>query len=396
MIQSSSVKSKTWCVIPVYNNMRTLQSVVRGCKHQLENVVVVDDGSTDVDVGGMLGDENVIVLNHSENKGKGTALMTGFKYVQSQGGNYAITIDADGQHYPQDLDRIINEIKDQDDAIVIGSRDFSAENVPGKSKFGRRFANFWFKVETGLSIDDCQSGYRAYPIDYISKLSLKGKRYDFETEVIVKAAWAGLKIKTVDVGVHYAKKGERISHFKGFLDNLRISIMHAQLVLRRLSPVPHKKLIQRKEDAIYKELLKHPIKVLKFLLNENSTPVGLAASAAVGTFLAVLPLLSIHTLVIIYVATRLHLNKVMAVSIQNLCIPPFVPVACIELGYYMRYGKWLTDVSLNTVFGQFAERIWEWLLGSLIVAPVLATIVGVIVFFISQALQRRMVRYARN
>ena len=180
------------------------------------------------------------------------------------------------------------------------------------------------------------------------------------------------------------------------MDNLRISIMHAQLVLRRLAPIPHKKLIQREEDAIYKELFKHPVKVIKFLLHENATPVGLAASAAVGTFLAVLPLLSIHTLVIIYVATRLHLNKVMAVSIQNLCIPPFVPVACIELGYYMRYGRWLTDVSLNTVFGQFAERIWEWLLGSLIVAPVLAVIVGVVVFFVSQALQIRMVKYAKS
>ena len=376
--------------------MKTLQSVVRGCKHQLENIVIVDDGSTDFEVSRIAVDENVIVIKHPENKGKGSALITGFKYVEEQGGKYAITIDADGQHYPQDISKIVDKIEDQDDVIVIGSRDFSTENVPGKSKFGRNFSNFWFKVETGLSIDDCQSGYRAYPINYILKLNLKGKRYDFETEVITKAAWAGLRIETVNVGVHYAKKEERISHFKGFLDNLRISIMHAQLVLRRLAPIPHKKLIQREEDAIYKELFKHPVKVIKFLLHENATPVGLAASAAVGTFLAVLPLLSIHTLVIIYVATRLHLNKVMAVSIQNLCIPPFVPVACIELGYYMRYGRWLTDVSLNTVFGQFAERIWEWLLGSLIVAPVLAVIVGVVVFFVSQALQIRMVKYAKS
>ena len=172
MIQSSSVKNKTWCVIPVYNNAKTLQSVVRSCKRQIENVVIVDDGSTDLDVSRMAVDENVIVIKHPENKGKGLALMTGFKYVEEQGGKYAITIDADGQHYPQDIDRIIAKIEDQDDVIVIGSRDFSAENIPGKSKFGRNLANFWFKVETGLSIDDCQSGYRAYPIDYILKLNL--------------------------------------------------------------------------------------------------------------------------------------------------------------------------------------------------------------------------------
>jgi len=157
MIQSSFKKDKVWCVIPVYNNGKTLQAVVKGCKHQLENIVVVDDGSIDLDVRLTVVNENVIVIKHQSNKGKGSALMTGFKYVQEQGGIYAITIDADGQHYPQDIGKFIAAVEGQDDIIVIGSRDFSAENIPGKSKFGRSFANFWFKLETGLSVDDCQS-----------------------------------------------------------------------------------------------------------------------------------------------------------------------------------------------------------------------------------------------
>ena len=122
----------------------------------------------------------------------------------------------------------------------------------------------------------------------------------------------------------------------------------------------------------------------------------MAVSAGVGIFLAVLPLLSVHTLVIIYVTTRLHLNKVMAVSIQNLCIPPFVPVACVQLGYYMRHGHWLTDISLETVFGQLGSRIYEWLLGSLIIAPVMAMVVGLIVFFLARKLEKKVLGHGRK
>jgi uncharacterized protein (DUF2062 family) len=127
--------------------------------------------------------------------------------------------------------------------------------------------------------------------------------------------------------------------------------------------------------------------MLKALLKENATPGLLAASAAVGTFLAALPLISVHTLVIIYVATRLQLNKVMAVSIQNLCMPPFVPMVCIELGYRMRYGSWLTDFSSKTILGELHHRLFEWLLGSLVVAPVAAALVGGVVFLGARAIQ---------
>ena len=159
-------------------------------------------------------------------------------------------------------------------------------------------------------------------------------------------------------------------------------------------PLPYKKLVLSPEKHFEINMLRHPVKIIKELLSESTTPVDLAVSAGVGILLAVLPLLSIHTLVIIYVTTRLHLNKVMAVSIQHLCMPPFVPVACAELGHYMLYGRWLTDVSLHTIFGQLNQRIFEWLLGSLIVAPVMAVVVGTIVYFIAKHVQKRDAAYA--
>jgi uncharacterized protein (DUF2062 family) len=103
----------------------------------------------------------------------------------------------------------------------------------------------------------------------------------------------------------------------------------------------------------------------------------------VSIFLAVLPLLSVHMVVILYVVSRLHLNKVMALAIQNICMPPFVPVLCVEIGHYLLYRQWITEVSLQVIFWQLKDRVWEWLIGSLIVAPLLAAVVAAIVFFVS-------------
>ena len=99
---------------------------------------------------------------------------------------------------------------------------------------------------------------------------------------------------------------------------------------------------------------------------------GLAAAAAVGTFLAVLPLLGVHTLAILYVTVRLNLNKIMALAIQNLFMPPLTPFLCIELGYYLRHGHWWTELTFDSVVREMPYRLWEWLLGSLVLAPVFA------------------------
>jgi uncharacterized protein (DUF2062 family) len=278
-------------------------------------------------------------------------------------------------------------LQDDETAIVIGCRRFEGKNVPRASAFGRKFANLWLRLETGVSIDDCQSGFRAYPVKHLSQLKLSGSHFDFESEVLARAAWAGLKLKTVDIDVWYPEPSLRISSFRPVVDNLRLSRMHARLVGRRLLPIPQQKLVPSAETHLDPRALLHPIKMLKGLLKESATPGLLAVSAAVGTFLAALPLISVHTLVILYVATRLQLNKVMAVSIQNLCMPPFVPMICIEVGYRMRYGQWLTDFSPTVIFGEAHQRLFEWLLGSLVVAPIAAVLVGGIVFLAAWALQ---------
>jgi uncharacterized protein (DUF2062 family) len=246
-------------------------------------------------------------------------------------------------------------------------------------------------VETGCVVGDCQSGFRAYPVRELNRLTFGGSRYDFEAEVLARGAWAGLVLKNVAIRVVYPKPGERVSSFHPLRDNLWLTHRHALLVLRRLVPLPHRRLVPAKK-AFDLSLLRHPAQVLRLLLKENATPQGLALAAGVGMFIAVLPIFFLHTGVILYFAQRLRLNKLVALNIQHLAMPPFVPALCIELGYYLRHGRWLTDLSFATVFRQFSARLYEWFLGSLFVAPLAALLAGSVMYLAASAI--RKVRHA--
>ena len=380
-----------WCAVPVFNNRETVRQVVTACRDVLSHVVVIDDGSTDADLVELLSGLDVVVLQHEKNLGKGQAILTASRYIEAQGSEYMITIDADGQHLPQDIEKFLPLLREDVPGIIIGCRDFTTDNVPLSSRFGRSFANFWLLVETGKIVKDCQSGFRAYPVRYLNQMNFKGTHYDFEAEVLAKAAWGGLELTAVDIDVVYPKPEERVSSFKPFLDNLRLTGIHSMLVGRRMLPIGHKKLAPNRKTLDI-SILRHPGKVLKMLLKESATPEGLALSAAVGMCIAVLPILFMHSAVIFYFSLRFNLNKIVALNVQHLAMPPFIPALCIEVGYYLRHGRWLTDLSFATVFQQFSSRLFEWFIGSLIIAPLAAIITGAVMYVTATAIKK--VRFA--
>lgn len=216
-------------VIPVYNNPETVEEVVRDALETGASVIVVDDGSEPAVAPGFESDR-LQVLRHTHNKGKGEAILTGGIHAKSLGFRSFFVVDADGQHYPGEITRF--EGKRLDECIVIGNRNFG-ENVPGSSVFGRKFSNFWVRLETGLSLDDTQSGFRSYPVSVLD-LPLRKKRYDFEIEVLVRHVWRGGCVEEVPISVYYPEPEERVSHFDKFRDNVRLSMLHASLVLGRL------------------------------------------------------------------------------------------------------------------------------------------------------------------
>ncbi len=379
---------KTDCcvVIPVYNNAATVRGVILRSLAQIPNVLVVDDGSTDLDLTTLPDEPGLTILRHEKNRGKGAAIRTAIEYLRDKPFVYMLTLDADGQHNPEDIPNFFPYMEADDHSMLIGCRDFDrTEHVPGSSRFGRAFANFWMKIETGLTVGDCQSGFRAYPMRWIPNLRCLCSHYNFETEILVRAAWGNLDFHDVPITVHYPKPGERISHFKPFMDNLRLSLIHAHLTGLRCLPYPKQKLRRKKKSlSIFR-----PKELFLALLRENATPIGLGASAALGSFLAVLPIPGFHIAAILYASERLHLNKVMSFAIQHLFMPPVSPFLCIELGYYLHKGKFLTTLTFETVVREMPLRLWEWFLGSLILAPFWSIVCGVLVWAAAALFQRR-------
>ena len=180
---------------------------------------------------------NILVTRHELNKGKGSALSTAFQFAKSGDYTHCISIDSDGQHFPEDIPNFLNSIKLNPECLWIGDRNFSpqkTQNVPLSSIFGRWFSNLWVWIETGTWLVDSQSGYRGYPIRKIDFQRLKKKNFDFEIEVLVNYLWSGIQVKSLPISCTYAKKTERVTHFKPLKDNLRLTLLHTQLVCHKI------------------------------------------------------------------------------------------------------------------------------------------------------------------
>ncbi len=247
-------------IIPTYNNDRTLEKVINDTLKITHDVIVVNDGSTDrtASILNRLHD-GIETVSYSKNRGKGSALREGFKRASDLGYEYAVTLDSDGQHFPSDIPKFLDIVKPGEDILVIGSRDMTDKNIPGISLFGRKFSNFWVRLETGLDIGDSQSGYRLYTVSKINKFHFFTVKYDFELESLVRWIWRGYPVKTVPVGVYYPPEGERVSHFKGFKDNFRISMLNTVLVAVTFTCIIPGRLIRLAFGAL-KKILSHGLR----------------------------------------------------------------------------------------------------------------------------------------
>lgn len=217
-------------IIPTYNNSKTLERVVNGVLELTSNVLVVNDGSTDATFEILNKYSQITSIHVAKNQGKGNALRVGFRKAKELKYDYAITIDSDGQHFPDDVPVFLNALElEENPVVLIGSRNMNQDNVPKKSSFGNKFSNFWFWFETGVQLEDTQSGYRLYPLNSIPKRYFTNK-FEFEIEVIVRTAWKGVPVKNIPIKILY-DPNERVTHFRPFQDFTRISILNTILVI---------------------------------------------------------------------------------------------------------------------------------------------------------------------
>ena len=231
---SSNNKNRFAFVIPVYNHAGTVAQVARDALAPGYPVFVVDDGSTDNTYDQTKDIQGIHVLRHEQNHGKGAAILTGFT-AASAVADWAITIDADAQHDPQDAQNLIQSIPRGTRPIVVGARQgMTGANVPWTSSFGRKFSNFWVWISGGPKISDSQSGFRLYPLPETLNLRTKARRFQFEVEILVTANRNGIPIIEAPVRVHYNPEGGRISHFRPFVDFCRNSSTFTRLIFRRI------------------------------------------------------------------------------------------------------------------------------------------------------------------
>lgn len=369
-------------VIAHYNHMATLRQVAQGCRALWPHVLVVDDGSAQP-VEAYLRGVDVHLLCQTPNRGKGAAILAAAAWAKEHGFNHIITIDSDGQHDPREIPLFVQAARQHPHALILGVRRFD-KTVPFGSRFGRKFGNFWVQVQTGKKVQDIQSGYRCYPVEMLTVLTVWSKRYSFEVEVVVRALWAGFDINEIPVSVSYTR--QRISHFSKCKDNLRLTVLNTYLTIRSMLPIAHRR--YKQQDG--KMVAQNYWQTLKDNLVAPGSVLRNALSAAWGIFCGSIALIGIRQVWLFWGAGWWNLNRLLCVGFEKLCIGPFIPALCIEVGYFLRHGHWLTEFTMTTLGKQALQRVWEWLLGSVVVAPCLAGITFAVVASVGFLVRRSL------
>ncbi|HRO47622.1 DUF2062 domain-containing protein [Agriterribacter sp.] len=368
---------RTCVIIPTYNNADTLPAVIADVAAYTHNIIVVNDGSTDDTALILASLPHIDIVSYSKNRGKGCALRKGFEKAVESGYTHAITIDSDGQHFAKDLPVFTDKLKEAQNAIIIGARNMDQSSVPGKSSFGYKFSNFWFKIETGISAPDTQSGYRLYPVALMKEMRFFTRKYEFEIEVLVRAAWKGIAITAVSVSVYYAPKEKRVSHFRPFRDFLRISLLNTLLVLIAFLYIRPRNFIRllfkkRNWEVFFREQV----------LNVNEPHYIKAFSVALGICMGIMPVWGFQLVTAIFLSIILKLNKALVIIAANISVPPLIPLI-IFFSYktgavWMQNGGGDLTFSSNLTFESVKNNFQQYLYGGITLALVSGIICGLV------------------
>ena len=368
---------RTCVIIPTYNNDSTLSAVIADVEQYTSNIIVVNDGSTDNTAIILASLPHIDIKEYSKNKGKGWALRKGFEKAVESGYTHAITIDSDGQHFAGDLPVFMDKLQLAEDAIIIGARNMNQSSVPGKSSFGYKFSNFWFKIETGINAPDTQSGYRLYPVALMKDIHFFTRKYEFEIEVLVRAAWKGIKIESVPVLVYYAPKEKRISHFRPFKDFFRISVLNTFLVLIAFLYIKPRNFFRsifkkRNWEVFFREQV----------FNVNEPHYIKALSVALGICMGIMPVWGFQLVTAIFLSIVLKLNKALVIIAANISVPPLIPL--IIFFSYKTGAVWMANgggdltFSSSLTFESVRNNFQQYLYGGITLALVSGIVCGLV------------------
>lgn len=368
-------------IIPTYNNANTLGQVITDVRNYCRQIIVVNDGSTDHTAEILKAHPDIDLVSYAPNRGKGWALRKAFARAIERGFAYAIAIDSDGQHFAKDLPVFLEKIRQEPGALIIGARNMNQESVPGKSSFGYKFSNFWFRVETGIKCPDTQSGFRLYPLEPINKMRFFTRKYEFEIEVLVRLAWKGIKVDAVPITVYYAPKAERVSHFRPTLDFIRISILNTLLVLIAFLYIKPRNFFR---TLFNREKFKQMMN--DHLFNPHHSARVKAISIGLGVFMGIVPIWGFQLVSAIFLAVLFRLNKPLVIIAANISIPPMIPliiflsykVGAFWLGPDAQALQFNRSISLDTI----RHNLQQYIFGSITLAVLAGIVFGLLAYIL--------------
>ena len=377
-------------IIPTYNNETSLAAVIKDVLEYTGHVIVVNDGSTDGTKAIIDSFPAVQQISYGKNVGKGWALRQAFAYAQDKGYQYAITIDSDGQHFAKDLPAFMDKLEQEPNAIIIGARNMDQASVPGGSSFGNKFSNFWFRLETGIHSPDTQSGYRLYPLNAMKGMHFFTRKYEFEIEVLVRAAWKGVAVVAVPVTVYYAPKETRISHFRPYKDFFRISVLNTFLVLIAF-------LYIKPRDFLHSLFIKKNFRqrLHEQLFNTNQSDFVKSVSVGFGVFMGIIPIWGFQLVVAISLAILFRLNKPLVIIAANISIPPMIPFI-IYLSYkmgafWMGHNAMQFDFSKSITLASIRKNLQQYIFGSISLAIIAGLVFGLLTFILLKFFNRKSI-----
>ncbi len=228
-------------IIPCLNPDEKMIQLIKNLRnHHFEHIVVINDGShTKYDSFFEKAKEefNCHVLRHHVNLGKGRALKTAFNYVLNTFPNHVgvVTVDADGQHSVEDIVSCSEVLMENTDQLIMGCRDFSAQNIPFRSRFGNIMTRNVFKFLCGVAVSDTQTGLRAIPYDYLKTLmNVSGERFEFEMNMLIDTKQSQMAITEVPIQTIYLEENKS-SHFNPLVDSLKIYSVFLKFIVSSFS-----------------------------------------------------------------------------------------------------------------------------------------------------------------
>ncbi len=369
-------------LIPVYNHAATLPAVAEAAAEYFP-VFVVDDGSSDGALDWLATKTDIRWTRHEVNRGKGEALRTGFQLACKEGFTHAITIDADGQHLSSEIPLFAQLCVEQPDAVLVGVRNFVAAGAPRDRRWANRVSNFWFWAATGRRLADTQCGFRAYPLELVTRLVGRVRRYGYELELLARASWMDRPLVPVSVSVIYNEQTVKGSHFRPIMDFLRIARLNARLMLQAFFvPKPLRALLS--VEGLKGERFGHKFKVaFKHVLSEHmQTPAKVGLVIGLGVFCGFAPIWGAQMAVAALLAHALRLNKPVAVLASNVSAPFMIPLVLyisLGTGHLLLHGRWVSFGNDSLTTRAIFQGLLEYLIGAIaagLAAGLLAGLAG--------------------